>query len=69
MEMESKTFSIPNISCGHCVMTIRRELSDLAGVNSVDGDVESKTVSVAWDAPASEDGIKALLAEINYPAA
>jgi copper chaperone len=67
--MESKTFSVPNISCGHCVMTIKRELSDLDGVTSVDGDVESKTVTVAWTTPASEDGIKTLLAEINYPAA
>jgi copper chaperone len=67
--MESKTFSIPNISCGHCVMTIKRELSELAGVTSVDADVGSKTATVTWDAPASEEGIKALLAEINYPAA
>ena len=67
--MESKTFGVPNISCGHCVMTIKRELSELAGVTSVDGDAEGKTVTVAWDAPASEDGIKSLLAEINYPAA
>ena len=66
--MESKTFSVPNISCEHCVMTIKRELSELAGVTSVDDDAEGKTVSVAWDAPASEDDIKALLAEINYPA-
>ena len=66
--MESKTFSVPNISCGHCVMTIKRELSDLDGVTSVDGDADGKTITVAWDAPASEDGIKALLAEINYPA-
>ena len=67
--MESKTFNIPNINCGHCVMTIKRELSELDGVTSVDGDVDGKTVTVAWNAPASEDGIKALLAEINYPAA
>ena len=67
--MENKTFSVPNISCGHCVMTIKRELGELDGVTSVDGDAEGKTVTVAWDVPASEDGIKALLAEINYPAA
>lgn len=67
--MDTKTFSVPNISCGHCVMTIKRELSELDGVTSVEGDVESKTVTVAWTTPASEDGIKALLAEINYPAA
>lgn len=65
----TKTFSVPNISCGHCVMTIKREVSELDGVTSVDGDVDGKTVTVAWEAPASEAGIKALLAEINYPAA
>ena len=66
--MASKTFNIPNISCGHCVMTIKRELGELDGVTSVDGDAEAKAVTVAWDAPATEGGIKALLAEINYPA-
>jgi copper chaperone CopZ len=50
-------------------MTIKRELGELDGVTSIDGDAEAKTVTVAWDAPATEDGIKALLAEINYPAA
>jgi copper chaperone CopZ len=50
-------------------MTIKRELSELDGVTSVDGDVDGKTATVTWNAPASEDGIKALLAEINYPAA
>jgi copper chaperone len=67
--MATKTFTVPNISCGHCVMTIRRELGELDGVTSVSGDVAAKTVTVAWKAPANEDDIRALLAEINYPAA
>ncbi len=67
--MATKTFNVPNISCGHCVMTIKRELGELAGVTSVEGDVDAKTVTVVWDAPASEESIKSLLAEINYPAA
>ena len=67
--MATETFSVPNISCGHCVMTIERELGELEGVSSVEANADTKSVAVAWDAPASEDGIKALLAEINYPAA
>jgi copper chaperone CopZ len=67
--MTTKTFNVPNISCGHCVMTIKRELGALAGVVSVEGDVDAKTVTVSWDAPATEDSIRSLLAEINYPAA
>ncbi|MGD8754537.1 MAG: cation transporter [Desulfobacterales bacterium] len=56
--MEKKTFSIPNISCGHCVNAIKTELSDLQGVSKVEGDIEGKSVAVEWDAPASEDSIK-----------
>lgn len=67
--MEKKTFSIPNISCGHCVMAIKNELSELEGVKSVEGNPESKSIEVEWDAPISEDKIKASLKEINYPAA
>jgi copper chaperone len=67
--MEKKTFSIPSISCGHCVNAIKNELTELDGVSSVDGDIEGKTVEVQWNAPATEDIIKNKLAEINYPAA
>jgi len=67
--MEKGTFSIPNISCGHCVMTIKNELSELPGVSAVDGSPETKTVDVQWEAPATLEKINATLKEINYPAA
>ncbi len=65
----TKSFRVPNITCHHCVMTIKRELGELAGVTNVSGDVDTKTITVAWESPATWDSIKALLAEINYPAA
>lgn len=63
-----KTFSIPKISCGHCVMAIKNELTDLAGVTSVAGDADKKQVTVSWTDPATEEAIRAALDEINYPA-
>ncbi len=66
--MEKKTFTIANISCGHCVMTIKNELGEMAGIRTVDGNVDTKTIAVEWEAPASLDTIKAKLNEINYPA-
>ncbi len=67
--MDNKTFSIPNISCGHCTMTIENELREIGGVTSVEGNIEDKTVTVAWEAPATCDTILETLKEINYPAA
>ncbi|MCB9160294.1 MAG: cation transporter [Caldilineaceae bacterium] len=64
--MNTKTFVVPNISCGHCTHTIENEVGDLAGVSSVKAVEETKEVTVAWDAPATWDEIKALLVEINY---
>ncbi len=67
--MESKTFQVPNISCNHCVMTIKRELSELEGVKRVDGDAESKTVTIEWQPPVTWAEIESTLTEINYPPA
>ena len=66
--MENKTLSIPNISCGHCVMSIKKELSEMEGVTKVEGDPVSKSVTLEWDAPATLEKIKDTLKEINYPA-
>jgi copper chaperone len=67
--MEKKTFAIPRISCNHCVMTIKNELSEIEGVKNVEGQAETKTIAVTWDAPATLEKIKKTLDEINYPAA
>jgi copper chaperone CopZ len=66
--MEKQTLSIPNISCGHCVMSIKNELGELKGVLRVNGDPEKKTITIEWDGPATLDLIKTTLREINYPA-
>jgi copper chaperone CopZ len=61
------TYSVPAISCGHCTHTIETELGDLQGIQSVKADEATKKVEITFDAPADEQKIKALLAEINYP--
>ena len=68
--MATKTFQVPNISCGHCVMTIQNEVGELEGVNRVVAEQDTKMVTVDWkEPPQSWDGIKALLEEINFPPA
>ena len=66
--MAQETFSIPNISCGHCTRAIENELGEMEGVQKVVGHIEAKSVDVAWDIPATRERILALLEEINYPA-
>ena len=67
--MEKQTLTVPKISCGHCVMAIKNELSERDGISSVEGNPEDKSITVEFDSPMTIDGIKATLEEINYPAA
>ena len=66
--MTTVTYTVPAISCGHCTHTIETELGELQGIQSVKADEATKKVVITFDAPASENSIKALLSEINYPA-
>ena len=65
--MTTVVYSVPAISCGHCTRTIETEVGELQGVQSVKAAIDTKKVEITFDAPASEDKIKALLAEIDYP--
>ena len=65
--MAEKTVSIPDISCGHCLATVKREASEIPGVTSVEGDVATKQVTIKWDAPAQWEQIEAALKEAGYP--
>lgn len=67
--MDQRILNIPNISCGHCVATIEKELKALSGVLKVSGNPDTKQVDIQWDAPATLDSIKRVLEDINYPAA
>lgn len=64
--MENRTFHIPAISCDGCVRAIRSELNQLDGVQVLAADADSRMVSVAWSAPATEAAIVDLLKEIEY---
>jgi len=67
--MTKVTYSVPNIMCNHCIHTIQTELAAVKGVQSVKADEASKKVEIVFEAPASEEKLKATLAEINYPVA
>ena len=67
--MTTVSYTVPNISCAHCIHTIQTEVAELQGVKSVKADLATKKVEIAFDAPASEQTIKDFLAEIEYPAA
>ena len=65
--MTTVTYSVPAMHCGHCIHTVEMEVGELQGVQSVKADQDTKKVEITFDAPANEEKIKSLLAEIEYP--
>ena len=66
--MNTITVKAPDISCGHCVHTIQNEVGELAGVQQVVANEQTKLVIITYDQPATEQQVKDLLAEMGYPA-
>ena len=66
--MPTLTYSVPDISCGHCRDAITSEVSAVGGVESVDVDLKAKTVTVVG-APLDEGAIIAAIDEAGYEVA
>ncbi len=60
----TRIFDVPGISCDHCKRSIEHEVAAVAGVTSVNVDVEARTVTI--DATAPDGLIKAAIHEAGY---
>ena len=67
--MKTVKLDIPNISCNHCIMTVKRESGFVDGVEFVSGDVDAKTATFQVAGEEALDALKATLAEAGYPVA
>jgi len=66
--MSTITYSVPDISCGHCKHAIEGEVSQVQDVASVDVDMKAKTVTVTGE-PLDEQAIVAAIDEAGYEVA
>ena len=64
--METITLKIPNINCGHCVMTVKREGGLVQGVEYVSGDAQGKTATFKVENGQALAELKAALTEAGY---
>lgn len=66
--MTTQVYSVPDISCGHCVATIERELKLVDGVESVKAELDARRVTVQTRDDSVLPVVEATLVEIGYPA-
>jgi copper chaperone len=66
--MAEVTYLVPGMSCEHCKQAVRSELSGVAGVSSVDVDLETKQVVVRGEG-LDDSILRAAIEEAGYEAA
>ena len=65
--MEHVTVTAPDISCGHCVASIKDAVGTLPGVASVEANLDTKRVEIDFDSGrVSLAQIEAALDEAGY---
>jgi copper chaperone len=62
------TYSVPGIHCEHCARAIRDEVSELGGVETVDVDLPTRSVTVRGRGFADRD-VREAIAEAGYDVA
>ena len=66
--VEHVTVTAPDISCGHCVASVKSAVGALPGVASVEADESTKRVEIDFDpGRVSLAQIEAALDEAGYP--
>jgi copper chaperone len=59
------TYTVPGMSCEHCKAAVQTEVSKVAGVSSVDVDLETRRVTVSGD-PVDDAAVRAAIDEAGY---
>ena len=62
----TSTFQVQGMSCGHCVSSVRSEVSAIGGVTAVEVDLASGQVNVTSDTPIDPDAVTAAVEEAGY---
>ena len=65
----TQTFTVTGMTCGHCVASVTEEVSELAGVETVDVDLATGAVTITSTTPHEDDAVRAAVEEAGYAVA
>ncbi len=66
--MTKITYTVPDMSCGHCKQAVSTQLPGVVGVESVDVDLETKRVVVRGEGLDAQ-ALRAAIEDAGYEAA
>lgn len=64
--MDTATYTVVGMTCGHCVNAVTEELTKVDGIADVDVDLASGAVTVTSDGPVDEAKVRDAVDEAGY---
>ena len=65
---ETRTYAVQGMTCDHCVLSVREEVSEVGGVSAVDVELASGRLTVTGR-QVSDDAVRLAVAEAGYEVA
>lgn len=66
--MTQREYQVTGMTCGHCELSVREEVEQLAGVTDISVSAASGTLSIAAPADLDDAGVIAAVEEAGYSA-
>ena len=66
--MTTTVFSVPGMTCGHCKQAVTTEVDKIAGVSSIEVDLDTKKVTVTSSEPLSWSDVVSAIDEAGFEA-
>jgi len=64
----TRTYTVTGMTCDHCVLSVREEVSEVAGITDVDVDLASGRLTVSGRG-VTDDAVRAAVREAGYEVA
>ncbi|MGI5268082.1 heavy-metal-associated domain-containing protein [Nonomuraea sp. CA-218870] len=64
--MTTSTYTVKGMTCGHCASSVKEEVGEVAGVTSVEIELESGRLTVVSDGPVDQEKISGAVEEAGY---
>jgi copper chaperone CopZ len=64
--MSTATYTVHGMTCGHCVSSVKEEVSEVAGVTNVEVDLATGLLTVGSEGPVDRARIAAAVEEAGY---
>jgi copper ion binding protein len=65
---ETREYTVQGMTCSHCVLSVREEVSEVRGVSAVDVDLASGRMTVSGQ-DVNDDAVREAVVEAGYEVA